>query len=73
MSKQYRVTGNTYPASALLRRVGFSWVAGDRAWYGMQDAKDELERVSTVAYSRANAKVFGGLRIEIAETGEYYL
>jgi hypothetical protein len=58
-----RITGNTYPASKLLRTVGFVFDADTKTWIGDGAALDELRRVSTATYSRANLKAVSGLTI----------
>lgn len=61
-----KVTGNTYPAKSILNQAGFTWDGGSKAWFGSEEALEELKRISTPTYSRANNKAFAGLKIEEA-------
>lgn len=60
----FKVTGNTYSAKSILNNSGFSYEGKEKAWYGNQENLDELKRVSTASYSRANQKLVSALKIE---------
>ena len=59
-----KITGNTYPAMVMLKKAGFEYDKGVKAWYGDEEALNELKRTSTATYSRANQKLMEGLKIE---------
>lgn len=58
------VKGNTYPARNMLKDAGFYYEAALKEWHGDKNNLDELKRISTPSYSRANAKVLSGLTIQ---------
>ncbi len=60
-----KITGNTYAAKELLKSAGF--VYRDKSWYGSNDDKAELDRVSTASYSRTNQRLVSGLKFEVIE------
>jgi hypothetical protein len=57
----YKVTGNTYQAKEVLKKAGFTY--DNKAWYGDEAAKTELDRITTASYSRANQKAIAGCQI----------
>ncbi len=61
-----KVTGNTYPAKELLKDAGFAYSTTDKAWYGDDVAKTELDRMSTASYSRKNQNLIASLKFENA-------
>lgn len=63
----YKVTGDTYKAKQILKDAGFTWNAENKEWTGNQEAKDELTRITTASYSRANQKACSGIKIETKE------
>ena len=59
-----KVTGNTYPARNILKDSGFTWDKDAKAYYGDENNKAELDRISTASYSRANQKLVIALKFE---------
>ena len=63
-----KVTGNTYPAKDVLKKAGFEFVPQYKAWFGTEEANNELKRITTPSYSRANQKVTMNLNLTIVES-----
>ena len=66
-TKNITVTGNTYPAAKLLRSCGFDFDKSNKTWVGTEENRDELNRVSTATYSRANQNLVSKLIITVDE------
>jgi len=62
--KGYFVTGNTFSAKSVLREAGFEWFAADKVWFGVESAKDELVRITSVQYSKSNANACENITVE---------
>jgi hypothetical protein len=63
-----KVTGNTYQAKDVLKKAGFEYVPQFKAWFGNEEANNELKRITTATYSRANQKATMGLKYETVES-----
>jgi hypothetical protein len=59
-----KITGKTYQAKEVLKQAGFEWVPQFKAFFGTEEAKKELDRITTASYSRANQKAISGIVYE---------
>ena len=59
-----KVTGNTYPAKELLERYGFVWDKEQRAFFGNENAKKELDKHSTASAGRRNQNLVAALKFQ---------
>ncbi len=63
-----KVTGNTYPARKILKDSDFEWVPQYKAWFGTEENKKELDRITRPSYSRTNQKAATGLQFETVDS-----
>ena len=61
--KNYKVSGRTYPARNVLKDAGFTYESARKEWFGNEESLQELKRITTASYSRANQKAISGIEI----------